>query len=93
MVSVMIDPKELANTLDKIGAYGDIVTVHVTILQMGLIVAALRAYESPCEHVWDKKDDGRTWWWASDARRWVRRCAKCGGVDSHVTLVPVEEAP
>ena len=57
-----------------------------------LIIAALRAYVPPCQHVWDDKG-GRVWWWAGNEACWKRRCVKCGIFEGYKFLVPVEETP
>ena len=89
----MIDAKKLADKLGAIGAYGTIVNIHITIPETDLIIAALRAYEPPCAHRWDMKDDGREWWWASDEKVWKHRCCVCNMVEDHLYLVPAPDVP
>ena len=58
-----------------------------------LIIAALRAYEPPCQHEWDKRDDGREWWWSGEFKIWLHRCLRCGVAEVARDLVPGEAAP
>lgn len=71
-----IDPKGLADKLEKIEAYGDIVKVYASISEVNLIIAALRAYEPPHIHRWEG---------------WVL-CSRCGQQEYHPYLVTMEES-
>lgn len=75
----MIDPKELA---DKIEFDYFVAPEHV-----GIVVAALRAYEPPHVHDWPKM-----WWTGEEGVRWSRACMGRGcGKIQYADLVPVEE--
>lgn len=84
-----LDPKALAEKMDVAPSW----CPHLSKDETALIIAALRAYEPPCQHEWDKRDDGREWWWSGEFKIWLHRCLRCGVAEVARDLVPGEAAP